>query len=109
MIISRYRTFDSFVKTDMLERLREAKIEKVVLAGLTPHTCVESAGRHALEEGFHVTFLTDAVAEFTEEAHRAAIELSYPTFGHEVTTIDGFLGAIEPASHLSRYPQAQPR
>lgn len=105
MIISRYRTFDSFVKTDMLERLREAKIEKVVLAGLTSHTCVESAGRHALEEGFH----TDAVAEFTEEAHRAAIELSYPTFGHEVTTIDGFLGAIEPASHLSRYPQAQPR
>ncbi|UPG92724.1 isochorismatase family cysteine hydrolase [Luteibacter aegosomatissinici] len=97
VIISRHRTFDSFVNTDMLAKLKEHKIEKVVLAGLTSHTCVESAGRHALEEGFHVTFLTDGVAEFTEEAHRAAIDLSYPTFGHEVTTIDEFLAAIDPA------------
>jgi nicotinamidase-related amidase len=79
----------------MLQRLREHRIEKVVLAGLTSHTCVESAGRHAHEEGFHVTFLTDAVAEFTEEAHAAALNLSYPTFGHEVVTIDEFLGALD--------------
>lgn len=97
VIISRHRTFDSFVNTDMLQKLHEAKVKKVVLAGLTSHTCLESAGRHALEEGFHVTFLTDAVAEFTEEAHNAAIQLSYPTFGHEVTTIDEFLSAIRPA------------
>lgn len=97
-IISRHRTFDSFVNTDMIEKLHAAGIEKVVLAGLTSHTCVESAGRHALEEGFHVTFLTDGVAEFTEEAHNAAISLSYPTFGHEVTTIDEFLGAVVPVS-----------
>lgn len=94
VIVSRHRTFDSFHDTDMLERLREHGIEKVVLAGLTSHTCVESARRHALEEGFHVTFLKDAVAEFTEEAHRAAFNLSYPTFGHEVLTIDEFLGSI---------------
>jgi nicotinamidase-related amidase len=56
-IISRYRTFDSFIRTDMREKLHAAKIEKVVLAGLTSHTCVESAGRHAHEEGLHVTFL----------------------------------------------------
>ncbi len=101
VIISRHRMFDSFVHTDMLEKLREHKIKKVVLAGLTSHTCVEGAGRHALDEGFHVTFLTDAVAEFTEEAHRAALELSYPTFGHQVTTIDGFLNAVETASPIS--------
>jgi len=95
VIISRHRTFDSFVNTDMLVKLKEYGVEKVALAGLTSHTCVESAGRHALEEGFHVTFMTDAVAEFTEEAHNAALTLSYPTFGHVVTTIDGFLAAIE--------------
>jgi ureidoacrylate peracid hydrolase len=98
VIISRHRMFDSFVNTDMLEKLRENKIAKVVLAGLTSPTCVEGAGRHALDEGFHVTFLTDAVAEFTEEAHKAAVELSYPAFGHEVTTIDEFLAAVEPAA-----------
>jgi nicotinamidase-related amidase len=96
VIISRHRTFDSFVSTDLAQKLREYRIEKVVLAGLTSHTCVESAGRHALEEGFHVTFLTDGVSEFTEVAHNAAVQVSYPTFGHEVTTVDGFLAAVEP-------------
>jgi nicotinamidase-related amidase len=95
-IISRHRAFDSFIGTDMIEKLRSASIEKVVLAGLTSHTCVESAGRHALEEGFHVTFLKDAVAEFTEAAHKAAIEISYPTFGHEVLTVDEFLESVAP-------------
>jgi hypothetical protein len=44
--------------------------------------------------GYHLTFLKDAVVEFTDEAHRAAIEISYPTFGHEVLTIDEFLPLI---------------
>jgi nicotinamidase-related amidase len=95
VIISRHRTFDSFINTDMLAQLKAHGIEKVVLAGLTSHTCVESAGRHAHEEGYHVTFLKDAVAEFTEEAHDHAIAISYPTFGHEVLTVDEFLGAVE--------------
>jgi hypothetical protein len=49
-----------------------------------------------LEAGFHVTFLIDAVADFTDPAH-AAIGISYPIFGHEVTTIDRFLASIEAA------------
>ena len=48
----------------------------------------------ALEAGYHLTFLRDAVAEFTDEAHRAAIDISYPTFGHEVLTVDEFLPLI---------------
>lgn len=66
-------------------------IERVVLAGLTSHTCVEGTGRHALEAGFHVPFLSDGMADFTEAALRAAIDLSYPTFGHPTLTIDAFL------------------
>ena len=40
------------------------------------------------------TFLTDAVAEFTKKAHRAALEISYPTFGFALLTLDELLGAI---------------
>jgi nicotinamidase-related amidase len=63
---------------------------------LTSQTCIEGTGRHALEAGFHVTFLTDAFADFTDAAHRAAVEISYPTYGHEVMTIERFLASIEP-------------
>ena len=69
----------------------------MIFAGITSQTCVEGTGRHALKAGFHLTFLKDAVAEFTDEAHRAAIEISYPTFGHEVLTIDEFLSLVRKA------------
>ncbi|MGO4329472.1 isochorismatase family cysteine hydrolase [Cupriavidus sp. 2TAF22] len=94
VIISQHRMFDSFAGTNLEEQLRANGIEYVVLAGLTSHTCVEGTGRHALEAGFHVTFLSDGVADFTEQAHRAAIELSYPTFGHATQTIDEFLSSV---------------
>ena len=41
-----------------------------------------------------MTFLVDAVADFTEQAHRAALDISYPTFGHAAITIDALLAAI---------------
>jgi ureidoacrylate peracid hydrolase len=95
IVVGRHHMFDSFNETGLEEQLRANGIDKVILAGLTSQTCIEGTGRHALESGFHVTFLTDAVSEFSEEAHQAAIQISYPTFGHEVTTIDAFLNAIE--------------
>lgn len=94
IISSRHRTFSGFFATDLHEILKARGIEKVVLAGLTSHTCVEGTGRHATELGYHLTFIKNAVAEFTHKAHRAAIDISYPTFGHEVLTVNEFLSAV---------------
>ncbi|PRY04478.1 isochorismatase family cysteine hydrolase [Paraburkholderia sp. BL25I1N1] len=94
IVTGRHRTFNAFMGTDLDAQLKARGIEKVILAGLTSQTCVEGTGRHATEAGYHLTFLTDAVAEFTAEAHKAALEISYPTFGHEVLTVDTFLAAI---------------
>jgi nicotinamidase-related amidase len=96
-IVSHHRIFSSFQGTDLQLQLKREGIEKVVLAGLTSQTCVEGTGRDALEAGYHVTFLSDAVADFTEEAHRAALDISYPTFGHETLTVDEFISAIAPS------------
>ena len=94
IIVSHHRVFDAFIGTDLSEKLQACGVEKVILAGLTSQTCVEGTGRHAIEAGYHLTFLSDAVADFNEKAHRAALEVSYPTFGFQVLTIDEFLGAI---------------
>lgn len=94
IVSSRHRTFNGFMGTDLDEKLKARGIEKLIFAGLTSQTCVEGTARHATEAGYHVTFLTDAVAEFTPEAHKAALEISYPTFGHAVLTVDTVLAAI---------------
>ena len=94
VVTSHHRMFNSFNGTDMDEQLKRRGIEKVILAGLTSHTCVEGTGRHAIEAGYHVTFLTDAVADFTPQDHRAAVEIAYPKFGHEAFTVADFLTAL---------------
>jgi nicotinamidase-related amidase len=91
---SRHRTFNAFQGTDLDKQLRNRGIQKLVFAGLTSHTCVEGTGRQATELGYHLTFTNDGVVEFTDEAHQAAIRISYPTFGHEVLTVEEFLGAV---------------
>ena len=94
-IVSHHRVFSSFHGTDLQKQLLENGIEKVVIAGLTSQTCVEGTGRDALEAGYHVTFIHDAVADFTEKAHLAAVEVSYPTFGHASLTVDEFLALVD--------------
>lgn len=95
IIAERHHMFNSFFNTDLDHQLRSKGIENVVLAGFTSQTCVEGTGRHALESGYHVTFLTDAVAEFTQKAQDMAIEISYPSFGHAVLTTAEFTEALK--------------
>lgn len=99
-VVSHHRMFSSFHGTDLQAQLQREGIDKVIIAGLTSQTCVEGTGRDALEAGYHVTFIKDAVADFTEAAHRAALEVSYPVFGHETLTVDDFLAAISSAEHV---------
>jgi nicotinamidase-related amidase len=37
-----------------------------------------------MEQGFHVTLVTDATAAYTRELMRVAHELSAPTFAHAI-------------------------
>lgn len=94
--------FSSLHGTDLQAQLQREGIHKVIVAGLTSQTRVEGTGRDALEAGYHVTFIKEAVADFTEAAHRAALEVSYPVFGHETLTVDDFLAAISSAEHALR-------
>jgi nicotinamidase-related amidase len=48
-----------------------------------------------LEASYHVTFINDAVGDFTEQAHRAAVDVAFPTFGHESLTVDEFLSSVD--------------
>ncbi len=84
-----------FANTDLDYQLRKQGIDHVIVVGLATNTCVESTGRYAVEMGYHTTFLKDAVATFSPEAQKAAIELDYPRIAHAVLTVDEFLGMIE--------------
>ncbi|HEV2069057.1 MAG TPA: isochorismatase family protein, partial [Acidimicrobiales bacterium] len=69
----------------------------VVIAGMTANLCCESTGRHAMEHGYDVTFLRDAIGADTVAAYQASIRLNYPLIGNAVLKVAEFLAAVDGA------------
>lgn len=53
---------NAFVGTDLEQRLRDAGLKSVVLAGFMTHMCVNSTARGAFNLGFEVTVVGNATA-----------------------------------------------
>jgi hypothetical protein len=81
-------------------------ITHLVIAGMSANLCCESTGRHAMEAGFDVTFLSDAIGASSIPEYEAAIRLNYPLIANAVITVAEFFAAIEtsPESTLTVQP-----
>ncbi|MDP9380062.1 MAG: cysteine hydrolase [Chloroflexota bacterium] len=81
-------------ETDLPDHLQRMGITHLVIAGMTAGLCCESTGRHAMEEGYDVTYLSDAIGAESIPAYEAAIRLSYPLVGNAVMEVGEFLAAV---------------
>lgn len=85
-------------QTDLPKHLERMGITHLVIAGMTANLCCESTGRHAAEEGYDVTFISDAIGSESLPSYEAAIRLNYPLIGNAVMTVNEFFGALETAA-----------
>jgi len=60
------RGLNAFSNTDLHATLTQRQITNVVLMGVVTSLCIESTGREAFEQGYHVTVISDATAGRTE-------------------------------------------
>lgn len=81
--------------TDLREHLKRNGTSHLVICGMTANLCVESTGRHAMEEGYDVTYLSDAIGAENLAAYEASVLLNFPLIGNAVMTVDEFLAAVE--------------
>lgn len=92
---------NSFRSTDLLDYLKEHKIESLVISGMMTHMCVEAAVRAASDYGFEVTVIEDACTtralEFNgieisaEEVHNSTLATLSGTYAKVIDT-KTFLG-----------------
>ncbi|MEX0721572.1 MAG: isochorismatase family cysteine hydrolase [Balneolaceae bacterium] len=94
IVLLPHKSCDVF-ETDLSERLREMSITHLVIAGMTANLCCESTGRHAMEAGYDVTFLSDAIGAASIPEYEAAIRLNFPLISNAVITVDEFLSAVD--------------
>ena len=97
IVLLPHKSIDVF-ETDLPDHLERMEITHLVIAGMTANLCCESTGRHAMEKGYDVTFLSDAIGADSVVAYEASIRVNYPLIANAVMTVDEFLAAVESSS-----------
>jgi nicotinamidase-related amidase len=93
-IVSKQR-IGAFIGTDLDEYLRQRGVTQVFLTGIATTAGVESTARSAYDYGYNVVFVEDAMTDRDPDAHRHAIEKTFPRFG-ETETTDNVLKQLTP-------------
>jgi ureidoacrylate peracid hydrolase len=94
------RRDSSFHETDLDIRLRNLKIDTVVLCGVDTSICIETSLRDAFNLGYDVMLVSDASASMSPGRHQCTLD--------DVTSFYGpVLSADEFSSHLVRQPASE--
>lgn len=68
------QTYSPFASSDIDAQLRERGIERLYVTGLHTDCCARHFSGDAFQKGYDLVWITDALAAFTEDAHRAGLE-----------------------------------
>lgn len=84
----------AFIGTGLDARLRELAVTQVMIAGVATGSGVEATGRSAYDLGYHVVYVTDAMADLDPETHAFCLAKTFPRIGETTPTRD-LLGKLE--------------
>jgi nicotinamidase-related amidase len=68
------RLFSAFHATDLDARLRERRVDTLVLVGLTTNCCIDATGRDAFHRDYNVFVVSDATAAYSADTQRQALD-----------------------------------
>jgi ureidoacrylate peracid hydrolase len=94
IVLLPHKSVDVF-ETDLPEHLERLGTTHLVIAGMTANLCCESTGRHAMERGYDVTFISDAIGAENIPAYEAAVHVNYPLISNGIMKVDEFLAAVD--------------
>ena len=83
-----------FNATEIDQLVRNLGLETLVLTGMAPDMCVETTARDAVDRGYNVIVVEDAVATFFAEHHDAALSALGRVYA-QVWSTDRVLSALE--------------
>lgn len=95
IIASEHLCSSGFAGTDLHDQLQAREITHLIIIGLITNSCIEATARSAVDLGYHVTLVTDAVAAFAPVEHELTIRENYPRIGHLVTDTSTLLKSLE--------------
>ncbi|WP_225835304.1 isochorismatase family protein [Streptomyces sp. NK08204] len=86
-VLTKWR-YSAFFRTDLLERMRAAGRDQLVLCGVYAHVGVLATAVDAFTHDIQVFFVADATADFSQDYHRSALTYAAERCAR-VTTVKG--------------------
>lgn len=97
IILNPHKTCDVF-KTDLPDVLEQLGTTHLVIAGMAANLCCESTARSAMEEGYDVTLLKDAIGASGITEYETAVHVNFPLMSNAVIKVEEFLEIIDDSS-----------
>jgi nicotinamidase-related amidase len=91
IISSEHSCSSGFAGTNLHAQLQDRDITHLIIIGLVTNSCIEATARSAVDLGYHVTLVSDAVAAFSPIEHDLAIHENYNRIVHKVTNTTNLL------------------
>jgi nicotinamidase-related amidase len=82
------RVYSPFTEPRLLRLLRERRIEALVVSGAETDVCVLAAVLGAVDQGFRVVLVADAVCSSSDRTHDALMTLYRERFSEQIETAD---------------------
>ena len=94
IVLLPHKSCDVFT-TDLPDHLQRLGITHLVIAGMTANLCCESTGRHAVEDGYDVTYIGNAIGAESIPAYEVSVMVNFPLLSNAVMDVDEFLAAVD--------------
>jgi len=102
-------TYSPFASSDIESQLQARGIERLYVTGLHTDCCARHTSGDAFQKGYDLVWITDALAAFTDEAHRAGLEYFKAWYASDparqlvtseqaLTEWEAMAGTLEPAA-----------
>ncbi|SEQ46770.1 Nicotinamidase-related amidase [Lachnospiraceae bacterium NE2001] len=91
---------NSFLETKLKEYLDEAGAEKLVIAGMMSHMCVDTTVRACQNYGYDVTVIDDACTTMSLEYDKKKIDAETVHAVYMASLADGFANVIKLENYL---------
>ena len=82
IVASEHISSSGFAETDLHDQLTAIGVSHLFLTGCISNTCIEATARSAVDLGYHVTVVTDAIAAFSPGDHKFAVRTTLPLIAH---------------------------
>jgi nicotinamidase-related amidase len=80
--------YSPFVERPLLELMRTRQTDAVVITGAETDVCVLAAVLGAVDFGYRVVLVTDAICSSADETHDALLSLYHQRFAEQIETVD---------------------